>query len=78
MLAGLKDPDSAKFGATFARKTVGEGSATIYYRMVFVPVDPRTDLVCGTVNSKNSGRFIGGRVTGGGARKTWTWLSVTR
>jgi hypothetical protein len=60
VLASLKDPDSAKFGTAFTRKTVGEGSATIFYRVTFVPVDSQTDLVCGTVNSKNSfGGYVG-------------------
>lgn len=60
VLADLKDPDSAKFGTTFTRKTVGDGAHTIVFRMRFVTVDERTDLVCGTVNSKNSfGGYVG-------------------
>ena len=59
VFAGLKDPDSAKFGTTFTRKTVSDGKALVF-RLRFYTVDQRTDLVCGTVNSKNSfGGYVG-------------------
>jgi hypothetical protein len=57
VLANLKDPDSAKFGTTFTRKMV---SGSTVLTLLGYAVDQRTDLVCGTVNSKNSfGGYVG-------------------
>jgi hypothetical protein len=58
VLANLKDPDSAKFGASFTRKRVSMINPLFVLRGY--TVDQRTDIVCGTVNSRNSfGGYVG-------------------
>jgi hypothetical protein len=59
ILASLKDPDSAKFGV-FHRKHVLSPGLTLI--LLGYPAE-KTDLVCGTVNSRNSfGGYTGAAV----------------
>jgi hypothetical protein len=46
VVASLKDPDSAKFGPAITRKTIISSS--------FLDMGQHRDIVCGTVNAKNS------------------------
>lgn len=50
VLKSLRDPGSAIFSAEFTRKTV---VPAINLRLLLLTSDERTDIVCGTVNSKN-------------------------
>jgi hypothetical protein len=60
VLASLKDPDSAKFGTVFMRKTVSGGMGAVTLKLLGITVDERTDIVCATVNSINSfGGYVG-------------------
>lgn len=58
VLASLKDPDSAKFSPTFTRKTVAVSNPV--FALQLIAVDQLTEIVCGTVNSRNSfGAYAG-------------------